>query len=359
MFFNSRSVAFLISLLVAGLTVGVLSLIPEVSVITRVLVFATCFVGSFFLIYFTFEYLVFKEVKTIYADLEKIKRKEFRATKPDTWLTATPLKKIKDEMYLMELRKQRELEELKRLEVYRREFLADVSHELKTPIFAAQGFLHTLLDGAMADEHVRDKFLEKAARSLDRLDVLVKDLISISQMEKGVVKMERAAFNVVKMTHEVFEQLELKARQKNIILHVQDHGYQKLEVYADPGRIRQVLTNLVDNAIKYGREGGNIWVSFLLGAKKVQVTVRDDGAGIPKEHQARIFERFYRIDKSRSRDAAGGGSGLGLAITKHIIEAHKSRISLSSTVGRGTSLRFKLPVARAASPVPLPQKATA
>jgi two-component system phosphate regulon sensor histidine kinase PhoR len=174
----------------------------------------------------------------------------------------------------------------------------------------------------------------------------VQDLISISQMEKGIEKMHRLNFNIVKMAQEVFEQLELKASQRHITLHLQDNGYSRLEVYADPARIRQVMTNLADNAIKYGREGGNIWVSFLLGNKKVLVSVRDDGEGIAKEHQNRIFERFYRIDKSRSRDSTLGGSGLGLAISKHIIEAHRSRLVVSSTVGKGTTMKFKLPRAK-------------
>jgi two-component system phosphate regulon sensor histidine kinase PhoR len=351
-FLNSRSVAFMISLLVAGLTVGVLALVPDVSKLSRVVAFITCFAICFGLVYVLFEYLIFKEVKAIYADLENIKRSQFQTSKGIGWLGATPLKKIKDEMYLMELRKQRELDELKRLESYRREFLADVSHELKTPVFAAQGFLHTLQDGAIDDERVRDKFLDKAVRSMDRLDVLVKDLISISQMEKGIAKMQRRNFDIIKMTNEVFEQLELKSEGRHMQLHLRNAGYQRLYVFADPSRIRQVLTNLVDNAIKYGREGGNIWVSFRLGKKKVLVSVRDDGSGIPEQHQNRIFERFYRIDKSRARGEGSGGSGLGLAISKHIIEAHRSRLAMTSTVGKGTTLRFKLAKGKASHEIP-------
>ena len=211
---------------------------------------------------------------------------------------------------------------------------------MKTPVFAAQGFIHTLLDGAIDDPTVRDPFLQKAARSLDRLDQLVQDLLNISQIEKGMLKMRRVNFNIIKMTHEVFEQLEQKAAEKNIVLHLQENGYPKLEVYADPARIRQVMTNLIDNAIKYGHKGGNIWVSFLLGKSKVSISIRDDGEGIALKHQSRIFERFYRIDKSRSRNS--GGTGLGLAIAKHIIEAHKARLFLSSSLGQGTTIKFKL-----------------
>ncbi len=347
MFFNSKSVAFIIALIVSGLTAFVLSLLPDLTNLVLVLAFITCFSVSWLLVYVMFELLVFKEIKSIYADLEKIKRKEYKISKSATWLRAMPLKKIKDELFMLEFKKQQELDELKRLDTFRREFLADVSHELKTPVFAAQGFLHTLIDGAINDPEVRDKFLEKAARSLDRLDILVEDLIGISQLEKGIIKMHRINFNIVKMTEEVFEQLERKAKNRNIKLHLDDITTAKIEVCADPSRIRQVITNLIDNAIKYGRDNGNIWVSFSLGNKKVQVSVRDDGEGIAKEHQLRIFERFYRIDKSRSRDS--GGSGLGLAISKHIIEAHNSKLIVSSHVGEGTTMKFKLPKAKTAT----------
>lgn len=193
---------------------------------------------------------------------------------------------------------------------------------------------------------MRDKFLLKAANSLDGLDTLVQDLISISQFEKGVVKMEQRNFDAVPLVREVFEQLEQKADSRQVKLHLLDvsPGEQVL-LHADPNRIRQVFINLVDNAIKYGRDGGNIWVSFTEGRKRYTITVKDDGPGIAQEHINRIFERFYRIDKSRSRDR--GGSGLGLAISKHIIEAHHSIIAVKSEVGKGTTLRFKLPKAKA------------
>ncbi|RYF87926.1 MAG: two-component sensor histidine kinase [Chitinophagaceae bacterium] len=350
MLFNSRSVAFIISLVVSGLTVFVLSFLPNITNAVLALAFIACFTFCAVLVYLMFEVLVFNEIKSIYADLEKIKKKEYKISKSKTWLRSMPLKKIKDELYLLEFKKQQEIDELKRLDSFRREFLADVSHELKTPVFAAQGFVHTLIDGAIDDPEVRDKFLEKAARSLDRLDIMVQDLIGISQLEKGIIKMHRIEFNIMRMVQEVFEQLEIKAASRNIKLHLQDTGYSKIDVLADPARIRQVITNLVDNAIKYGNEGGNIWVSFLTGKKKVQISVRDDGEGIPKEHQSRIFERFYRIDKSRSRE--NGGSGLGLAISKHITEAHNSKLIVNSTPGKGTTMKFKLPRAKGALPEP-------
>ncbi|PSR54350.1 two-component sensor histidine kinase [Adhaeribacter arboris] len=347
--FSSRTIALLISGAVALVIAAGLLFGPYLPFRARVLTLAIAFSACFLLIYFSFEILIFKEINNIYAGLEHIKRKEFRRMSNKFLFRPDPLKRIKDEILFMAEQKQKEIDELKRLQVLRREFLADVSHELKTPIFAAQGFIHTLLDGAMDDENVRDKFLQKAAKSLDGLDALVQDLISISQLEKGVVKMNKHAMDLLTLCREVFDELDAKAQARKITLHLQHNGHQQIMVYADRNRIKQVLINLVDNAIKYGSENGNIWVALLDGKRKVLVTVADDGPGIGKEHQLRIFERFYRIDKSRSRDS--GGSGLGLAISKHIIEAHRSTIMVSSELGKGTSLKFKLSKPKAKLPV--------
>ncbi|MBA9079696.1 MULTISPECIES: sensor histidine kinase [Rufibacter] len=340
---GSRAIAVAVAFLVAFIITAYLILAPQLSFKQMVLVLGFTFSACFLLVYFSYEALVFREINNIYAGLEKFKRKEFKQMSSKFLFRPDPLKRIKDEIYLIAERNQKEIDELKRLQVMRREFLADVSHELKTPIFAAQGFIHTLLDGAMDDERVRDKFLMKAAKSLDGLDTLVQDLITISQLEKGVIQMKKAPFDLNELGQEVFEQLEGKAASKHITLHLLTPPHEVFDVLADRGRIKQVLINLIDNAIKYGLENGNIWLSFQDGKKKTLITVRDDGPGIPKEHLNRIFERFYRIDKSRTRDTSGGGSGLGLAISKHIVEAHQSVIAVSSEVGQGTTLRFKLP----------------
>lgn len=338
--FSSRTVAVLISAGVAAVIGICLIVVPSLSFRASVLTLGFALSICFLLVYFSFEILIFKEVNNIYTGLEHIKRKEFRKLSNKFLFRPDPLQRIKDEILYMAEQKQKEIDELKRLQVLRREFLADVSHELKTPIFAAQGFIHTLLDGAMDDDQVRDKFLQKAAKSLDGLDALVQDLISISQLEKGVVKMNKRPLDLLSLCREVFEELEAKARSRQINLHLQPNAPQPIRVLADRNRIKQVLINLIDNAIKYGRENGNIWVALLDGKRKVLVTVADDGPGISQEHQHRIFERFYRIDKSRSRE--NGGSGLGLAISKHIVEAHRSTIMVSSELGQGTSLQFKL-----------------
>ncbi|GAB3827592.1 sensor histidine kinase [Pontibacter rugosus] len=341
---TSRSLALLISLAVAFVLTAFLALASYFSSQGLVVALVFVFISCFLLIYFSYEALVFREVKNVYSSLEKIKRQDFKKVESKSTFSADPLRKIKEDIYLIAERKQQEIDELKRLQVMRREFLADVSHELKTPIFAAQGFIHTLLDGAMDDPNVRDKFLQKAAKSLDGLDILVQDLISISQFEKGVVKMEKRNFDAAQLVREVAEQLEQKAALHEITLHVEADSNQKTMLYADPNRIRQVFINLIDNAIKYGRKGGNIWVTLDEGKKKYTITVKDDGKGIAQEHINRIFERFYRIDKSRARDTSS--TGLGLAICKHIVEAHRSFIAVKSEIDKGTTLRFKLQKAK-------------
>lgn len=342
--FNSRTLTLLISLAVAAVLTAFLALATYFSSEGLVVALVVVFISCFMLIYFSYEALVLREVKIVYSSLEKIKRQNYKKAEGRSVFTADPLTKIKDDIYQIAEKKQQEIDELRNLQNLRSEFLADVSHELKTPIFAAQGFIHTLLDGAVDDPNVRDKFLQKAANSLDSLDTLVQDLISISQFEKGVVKMQKRNFDAVQLVQEVFEQLESKAAQRNVTLHLDVLPGEQVNLFADPNRIRQVFINIIDNAIKYGRKGGNIWVMFDEGRRKYTITVKDDGEGIAEEHINRIFERFYRIEKSRSRDK--GGSGLGLAISKHIVEAHRSFIAVTSILGKGTTLRFKLTKAK-------------
>ena len=338
--FNSRTIAIIISVVVAAIFTSFL-FVSQYLELRGLIIFLGCgFSICFIILYFSYEVLIFREINNIYAGLEHIKRKEFRRMSNKFLFRPDPLKRIREEILYMAEQKQKEIDELKQLQKLRSEFLADVSHELKTPIFSAQGFIHTLLDGAVDDIAVRDKFLQKAARSLDGLDELVQDLVSISQLEKGVVKMQKKVFDLQALCLEVFEQLESKAAGRRIQLHLACPGQATMPVFADQTRIRQVLINLIDNAIKYGRQEGNIWVTLQELKRKVQVTVTDDGPGIAAEHQHRIFERFYRIDKSRSREM--GGSGLGLAISKHIVEAHRSAIVVSSQLQQGTTMTFKL-----------------
>ena len=341
---SSRTVAVIVALLVGAVLTTYARIGPTLPFREAFLVAGITVAACFLLVYLTFEALLFREINGIYSGLENIKRKEFKKLSNKFLFRPEPVKRVRDEILEMAERRQAELDELMRLQALRREFLADVSHELKTPLFAAQGFVHTILDDEEneIDPTTRRKFLRKAAASLDTLDTLVQDLVTIAQLEKGVVRMRRQRFDLVGLVHEIFELLEQQAARRGTALELFSPNLpaEGLPVLADRNRIRQVLINLVDNAIKYGRDNGSVRVSLIESGRQVRVAVRDDGAGIASEHQGRIFERFYRIDKSRSRES--GGTGLGLAISKHIVEAHKSTIRVQSIVGEGTTLSFKL-----------------
>jgi two-component system, OmpR family, phosphate regulon sensor histidine kinase PhoR len=336
---NPRIIAVLIALLVSAITCLFIGFItPDPTIIF------IAFVASFFttgiLIYMVLDYFIFEEVTKIYTTLQDFKMKGFSISKKNFNKIPNPLKKINEELTLYGTKKERQITDLKRLERFRREFLADVSHELKTPIFAAQGFVHTLIDGAVNDEKVRDKFLEKAAKSLDGLDALVRDLVALSQMESGEIKMKYELIDLKKVSLEVTEQLEQKAKDKNISIEILPKNNQPILVNADPMRLNQVFINLVENAIKYGNLNGKVIIHFEDEPKFWKVNVKDNGPGISIEHQARIFERFYRIEKSRSKDM--GGTGLGLAIVKHILMGHKSKIMVQSKIDKGTTFSFKI-----------------
>ncbi|QHT66589.1 two-component sensor histidine kinase [Rhodocytophaga rosea] len=340
MLFSPKGIAFVLAGSIALITTAFLSLVKDTPGTALFVAFSIAFAASFLLFYFSLEFLVFREINKIFILIDKVKKKDFKLPRKQIVIDTNPLRRLNEEIFTYATKKQQEIDELKKLENFRKEFLANVSHELKTPIFAAQGFIHTLIDGAVDDKNVRDKFLDKAARSLDGLDALVQDLLTLSQMETGDIKMRYEKFDIRQLTAEVFEQLEEKADAKRIRLRFNKGNQGTVWAYADVQRIGQVMTNLIDNAIKYGREDGRVLVSFDSEKDHLLVAVKDDGPGIEPEHLKRIFERFYRIEKSRSKDK--GGTGLGLAIVKHIIEAHRSKVSVTSKMGKGTTFIFKL-----------------
>ncbi|HEY0654472.1 MAG TPA: ATP-binding protein [Chryseosolibacter sp.] len=342
MLYTSRSLALLLAVCIAIITTLFLSLFESVNLNALVVTFFISFSVSYLLTFIIFEFLIFREIKEIYKLFDKLKKRELTVAEPKS-TRLNPLRNITEEIFDYADLKQKEIDELKKLEAFRREFIADVSHELKTPIFAAQGFVHTLLDGAVNDKAVRNKFLKKAARSLDGLDMLVQDLLTLSQIETGQIKMHFDSVDMIQLTEEVFEQFETKADKKDVSLRI-DSKSRKIHVHADRQRIGQVMTNLISNAIKHSHDGGEVIVSFETGKKNVTTIVTDFGEGIPEEHQGRIFERFYRVDKSRSREK--GGTGLGLAIVKHILEGHHSKAEVESKAGKGSSFSFKLPKAK-------------
>jgi two-component system phosphate regulon sensor histidine kinase PhoR len=345
MLFQPRFIALILSLLIAVATAAFINLHPQTPGESVFLAFLVAFASSFLLIYFTIEYLIFRELLKINALFSKIKKKEFKLSGGLTDINLNPMKKLNLEISAYTMIKQKEIEELKKIEEYRKEFIADLSHELKTPVFAAQGFIHTLLDGASEDPEVSKKFLVRAGKSLDRLDELIQDLLVLSEIETGSAKMKKAVIDLAHLIQEAFEQLEEIALRKNISLQFSREGNQFL-AEADPIRMAQVIRNLVDNAVKYGNEGG--WVKVSLESRKEfwELSIEDNGPGIPEDHHPRIFDRFYRIEKSRSKEK--GGSGLGLAIVKRILEAHGSEIKLISGENKGSCFRFRLKKAQAA-----------
>jgi two-component system phosphate regulon sensor histidine kinase PhoR len=239
-----------------------------------------------------------------------------------------------------------EIQELKEMESYRREFIGNVSHELKTPIFSVQGFAETLLDGALDDESVNRTFLKKILHHANRLDNLARDLSTITKIETNELNMSGEAFSVMDLCEAALESVEMRAEERNV--HPRMEIAPNLpDVYGDFDRLRRVLVNLVDNAIKYNEEGGSVWLQAEMKNGDVELRVVDNGIGIPEEHQSRLTERFYRVDKSRSRHQ--GGTGLGLAIVKHILGAHDRTLHVDSTPGEGSIFRFSLSTRPASS----------
>ncbi len=234
-----------------------------------------------------------------------------------------------------------EINVLKDQENYRREFLGNVSHELKTPLFTIQGYILTLIEGAMKDKKVRNKYLNRTAKGVDRIISIVKDLDLITQFESGIKTVDKSNFNIYEIIDNIFDLMEFESEKNNTKLRIRNEKNNSVMVYADKERITQVLTNLVVNSIKYGKENGYTEIEVDHHDKdRIIVKVIDDGEGIEEEHLPRLFERFYRIDKTRSRKK--GGSGLGLSIVKHIIEAHQEQIFVKSKVGVGTEFSFTL-----------------
>ncbi|MDR1680757.1 MAG: sensor histidine kinase [Prevotellaceae bacterium] len=236
--------------------------------------------------------------------------------------------------------KTKEISRLSAMEQYRKEFLGNVSHELKTPIFAVQGQILTLLDGGLEDPSINRRYLESCERNVERLINLIDELETINKLETGDTVLHKTSFNVVLLVEEIFEAQELNAEKKQITLRVQRPVSGRIMVYADRKRISQILMNLVGNSINYGRDGGETVVQFSNMPDRILVEVSDNGIGISAENLLRIFERFYRVDKHRSREH--GGSGLGLAIVKHIIDAHGETINVKSELNVGTTFAFTL-----------------
>ncbi|MCT4630614.1 ATP-binding protein [Winogradskyella sp.] len=295
-----------------------------------------CFSLCFLIIQYRVEHFIYRRVKKIYDDLTLLESTSLRQ-QPITTDMGTLTKEI--DKYARD--KKLEIETLKVREEYRKEFIGNVSHELKTPLFTVQGYIDTLLDGGIEDEKIRDKYLYRASKGVERLTYIIKDLDMITKLEVGDLSLNKESFDIVKLVQNVFELFEMKAAKKQITLTFDIEYPNPIMVYADEERIQQVLTNLIVNSIKYGREKGTTEVSIEnLIKNKAIIRVTDNGEGIQKENVPRLFERFYRVSKTGSRKE--GGSGLGLSIVKHIIEAHEERIYVESELGVGSEFSFTL-----------------
>lgn len=291
------------------------------------------------IILYAFTKYIFQEseknfTEKVYQKLEKLLPKN--KINPKQKKSLNDLYQYIDEI---ENERQKEKEHYKNLDSYRKEYLGNVSHELKTPLFNVQGYISTLLDGAKDEPEILNEYLLKADKNIERMLNIIDDLETISQLESGAMILDYENFDIISVINEVFEQMELSAKSKNIKLILESNKSHYL-VNADKFRIRQVLINLISNSIKYGKENGITKVTLQNDNQKIIVSVADNGIGIKEKHLPRIFERFYRVDKGRSREQ--GGTGLGLAIVKHIIEAHKQTISVQSKIGEGTTFTFTL-----------------
>ncbi len=300
------------------------------------------FTASFLLFFYSIEYFIYRKIKLIYKTIHSLKTQKYDAQLSKYSLLNDPISKMNKEVISWARDQKQQMEDLKRLADFRKEFLGNVSHELKTPIFNIQGYIHTLIDGAIDDPDVNVRFLRKAAKSADRLSDLVADLLAISQLESGELLMEMERFDMNALVKDVYEQLEVRAKERGISLIIKEGCNKPFWVFGDRYRIRQVILNLVNNSIKYGKELGTTTAAFYDMDENILIEIGDNGEGISQDHLPRIFERFYRVDRSRARESGAGGTGLGLAIVKHIIEAHQQTVNVRSTIGQGTTFGFTL-----------------
>jgi len=342
-FFDGWMLALLVAVLISVFSVFVLSKSQGFPYSSLLISGVAVFWCSFVVLMLFMEFVVLKEAKKIIRLTEKKKKK--KDAEPEVMLVErpgmfNPMRRMYEEVFSFTATKEQEIAELQKAENFRREFVANVSHELKTPLFAAQGFIHTLVDGADQDAKVRKSFLTKAAKALDNLESLVQDILKLSQIESGEIRMKMEPVDMADLAEMEAEECRPMAEKKKIEVVVKKPRNPAMAL-ADRKWIGQVIRNLLSNAVGYSPENTRVLVSVQVTKKSVVTTVTDHGEGIPEEHLSRIFERFYRVDKSRSKEH--GGTGLGLAIVKHILETHHTRAEVKSESGKGSEFSFKLP----------------
>jgi two-component system phosphate regulon sensor histidine kinase PhoR len=295
---------------------------------------------SYLVFYFLIEKYVYSKIKIIYKMIHSLKLGKDLKDALGEYVSPDPINDVEQEVKEWAREKKTEIDDLKKQEIFRREFLSNISHEFKTPLFAIEGYVEALQDGGMDDPELAKSFLAKVARNVDRLSVLIKDLNEISKLESGEIPINYQKFELTALIKEVMESLEFKAKKSNINFVFKDKYDQPTWVEADREKIRQVLVNLLSNSLKYGKENGFTSITIFELHDQFLVEITDNGIGIEEKYLPRLFERFFRTDTSRSRQI--GGSGLGLAIVKHIIEAHDQTINVRSTEGLGSTFGFTL-----------------
>lgn len=326
---------------ILSIPVGIAFFIITKNPLTAFLSGLIIFSLSYFLIHAVLEWFIYRKIKLIYKFINQTKASKKEEMYYKYILPKKSIDEVSQDVETWAQQNKEEIEVLKNNEAYRKEFLQNLAHELKTPIFAIQGYVDTLLNGALGNPAVNKKFLENASRNIERMVNLVNNLDEISELESGSQALNKQNFTIQDLIKEVFETLSIKSSVKNIKWSFKKGCENPLQVFADKERIREVILNLIDNAIKYGKNDGHIIASiYKTDEKQVLIEISDDGIGIAEEHLNRVFERFYRVDRNRSRDI--GGTGLGLAICKHIIEAHDQAIHARSKLNVGTTIGFTL-----------------
>ena len=344
---KSNYTAFLFSCLLFSITVTLalffLNLIFTLHLTIELLLvnLFICFTCSFLFFYFVYQKIIYSRIENTIQKLRQFTEKKIPDENYDyTYDAADPIEQLNQEILKIASDREKEVEHLTKLENYRKEYLGNVSHELKTPIFNIQGYVSTLIDGGLYDESINLEYLKRADKSVDRMINIIDDLETISQLESGSLVLDTEKFDVIALAKDVSEQLELTASKRNIKILIDEDSRKAIKVVADKFRIRQVFVNLITNSIKYGKDEGYTKLKFKVFDETAVIEVSDNGIGIEERHLPRLFERFYRIDKGRSREQ--GGTGLGLSIVKHIIEAHDQHITVKSAPGKGTTFTFTL-----------------
>jgi len=337
-----KQIALYSSVAISVIFIGIYalsSIVPfrENHLLLYALLAVTCFLISYYIVLFAVKIFVDERIKLIYKNIHTVK---LEGKKKSNITSNNAMDQVEKDVNDFVTNQGREIKTLKSMENYRREFLGDISHELKTPIFNIQGYVHTLIEGGIYDSNINLDYLRRAAKNTERLKIIVEDLTEISRLESGQLKLHFEEFDIRSLVEEVYKDQEFLTKAKNVALVFNETTAKDFKVSADRESVRQILMNLVTNAVKYNKEDGRVKASFYEMGQNVLIEISDNGAGIEKKHLPHLFERFYRADTHRSRTV--GGSGLGLSIVKHLIEAHKQTINVRSTIGLGTTFGFTL-----------------